>query len=164
MNCTNCGTVLNPNDLFCRQCGHPVTEKTNTSQTQTIQNQYANSYNNNQPKQQYNNYNNASNSSNIGKIVLIIILAIIFWFTGWSLGKIVLVKNNTNNNYITTSKKTNYIFTNNRIKVLSNVDNTLKENTNSNNEKHICRKNVNENKDLTVCVEKNILQQIYYKI
>lgn len=157
MNCKNCGTILNSNDLFCKQCGQPVNNESNNinnTQNQTIQGQYnEQEYQSNQQYNNYNNYNNTSNNDGVGKFILIIVLAIVFWLVGWFLGKMMFgEKNNINNNSAIASKNSSYIVTDSGVKVYFNVESTLKEYTSSSDEEYRCFEKIGEYDDLTVWV------------
>lgn len=119
MNCKNCGTVLNMNEIFCKQCGQPVDNEfnnMNNTKNQTMQEPYTNSYfnYNGQDFQQNQQYDNTSNKSSVVKVILIIVLAIVFWVVGWFLGKMmfgekdnIYLLSSLNSSNLSTNKNTN---------------------------------------------------------
>lgn len=169
MNCKNCGAVLSDNDSFCKQCGHPVQSNNTTTQSYSNPNPTPN-YNNYSTNNTYQYQNNPKGNSNVGKIILTIVLAIVFWLIGFGICKLIFdVKSATNfddnksaliqednvslkdnstakspstDNNI--SSNSNYIITDNGIKVSFKLPNTLRIDTAYSDSNRKCIEKIND--------------------
>lgn len=123
MNCKKCGATLKEGNLFCSQCGEPISKENvqkNDMPNMTYQKPKVEEQNvnyNPQPNQysqqqygQYNTYNSAATgNSKAGKIVIIVVIAIVFWIIGFFLGKLMFGGKNketeVNNRYETSTSE-----------------------------------------------------------